>query len=174
MRNRLVWALVLGTGMITAAASAAESDGAFDARCARLASLSLSGTDLQAATVVEAATATAAGQTLSIPKYCRVRAVIRPMTHVEVRLPVDEAWNGHFFQSGCGGLCGDVLTDYPHLFNSSLPGQALRHGDERHRPHRRQHRWTLGLWRLGRRGKLRLPQHRRDRPRSQGPGQGVL
>jgi hypothetical protein len=148
MRNRLVWALVLGIGMITAAASAAESDGAFDARCARLASLSLSGTDLQAATVVEAATATAAGQTLSIPKYCRVRAVIRPVTHVEVRLPVDEAWNGHFFQSGCGGLCGDVLTDYPHLFNSSLPGQARGYAtatsDTGHTGGNTDGRWAYG------------------------------
>src|SRR3954449_6242611 len=148
MRNRLVWALVLGIGMITAAASAAESDGAFDARCARLASLSLSGTDLQAATVVEAATATAAGQTLSIPKYCRVRAVIRPMTHVEVRLPVDEAWNRHFFQSGCGGLCGDVLTDYPHLFNSSLPGQARGYAtatsDTGHTGGNTDGRWAYG------------------------------
>ncbi|MBV5335737.1 tannase/feruloyl esterase family alpha/beta hydrolase, partial [bacterium] len=50
--------------------------------------------------------------------------VVRPAIRVEVRLPEDAAWNGRYFQSGCGGMCGDVLTDYPHLFNSSLPGQA--------------------------------------------------
>jgi pimeloyl-ACP methyl ester carboxylesterase len=117
-------ALVMGVGMISATAHAVEMADDFTVRCARLATLSLPGLDLQGATVVEASTATVAGQTLQLPTYCRVRAVVRPALHVEVRLPLDAAWNGGFFQSGCGGLCGDVLTDYPHLFNSSLPGQA--------------------------------------------------
>ena len=128
MRNGLLPSLLLAAGIGMTAASATAADGpaatTFAARCAGLTALSLSGTDLLSAMVVDGSTATAAGQPLPIPAYCRVRAVIRPATHVEVRLPVDDAWNGRFFQSGCGGLCGDVLADYPHLFNSSLPGQA--------------------------------------------------
>src|SRR4051794_13117306 len=100
-------ALVIGVDMISAAAHAAEMANDFAVRCTRLATLSLPGIDLQGATVVEASTATAAGQTLQLPTYCRVRAVVRPAIHVEVRLPLDSAWNGGFFQSGCGGMCGD-------------------------------------------------------------------
>lgn len=126
MHHRVLPALAvaLGVGSFSASAGAAEAHQSFEARCAALTKLSVSGTDLLGANVIDGSTVAVAGTSLTIPKYCRVRAVIRPSTNVEVRLPADESWNGRFFQSGCGGMCGDVLTDYPHLFNSSLPGQA--------------------------------------------------
>lgn len=116
--------LALGIGLTATSASAATDATDFATRCAALAALSIPGTSQLSASVVEASTATAAGQSLTIPTYCKVRGIIQPAITVEVRLPVDSAWNGRFFQSGCGGMCGGVLSDYPHLFNSSLPGQA--------------------------------------------------
>lgn len=114
-------------GLAAAPGHAAESGDIpadFVRRCHELAQLAQPGTEPLATSVVAGSTLTVVGQSLTIPAYCRVRTVVRPAIRVEVRLPVDAAWNGRYFQSGCGGLCGDVLTDYPHLFNSSLPGQA--------------------------------------------------
>ena len=120
-----VVALIAGLSPVAFAATAAEPvPEDFARRCAALAQLALPLTDPLTANVVGATSAQLPGQTVHLPAYCRVRAVVRPAIHVEVRLPVDSAWNGRYFQSGCGGLCGDVLTDYPHLFNSSLPGLA--------------------------------------------------
>lgn len=128
---KLMWiagaVVALAAGLPSIAVAANGNDAVpedFARRCAALATLSLPLTDALATSVVGATSAQIPGQTLNLPAYCRVRAVVRPAIHVEVRLPVDGAWNGRYFQSGCGGLCGDVLTDYPHTFNSSLPGLA--------------------------------------------------
>ncbi|MCB2262120.1 MAG: tannase/feruloyl esterase family alpha/beta hydrolase [Candidatus Thiosymbion ectosymbiont of Robbea hypermnestra] len=43
----------------------------------------------------------------ALVEYCEVRATARPAISIEVRLPL-EAWNGKFYQVGCGGFCGDL------------------------------------------------------------------
>ncbi|MBV2358941.1 tannase/feruloyl esterase family alpha/beta hydrolase [Thalassococcus sp. CAU 1522] len=55
------------------------------------------------AAAVTSARVVAAADTL--PAYCEVRATARPAVSIEVRLPM-EAWNGKYYQSGCGGFCG--------------------------------------------------------------------
>lgn len=128
---RMLWglALTLGMGMTAGVALAQDigggaAPGDFAMRCRNLEKLALSGADPLSTEVVPASSVTIVGQKLDIPQYCRVRLTVRPAIRVEIRLPADAAWNGRYFQSGCGGMCGDVLTDYPQLFNSSLPGQA--------------------------------------------------
>lgn len=37
--------------------------------------------------------------------FCKVNGVVMPQIQFEVRLPVS-AWNGRYFQTGCGGFCG--------------------------------------------------------------------
>lgn len=39
--------------------------------------------------------------------YCAVVGVVQPQVQFEVRMPA-ETWNGRYFQTGCGGLCGNV------------------------------------------------------------------
>lgn len=53
-----------------------------------------------------------------VPAYCQVTGYIAPAIRFEVRLPVD-TWNGRYFQTGCGGFCGNVPTA------GCLPAQQL-------------------------------------------------
>src|SRR5690349_16656166 len=93
--SALTLTLALGATASPAPATAAPDNSPdFAQRCAALAAESISGTDVQSAVMVEASTATVPGQTLALPSYCRVRAVVRPAIHVEVRLPVESVWNG--------------------------------------------------------------------------------
>jgi feruloyl esterase len=40
-------------------------------------------------------------------EYCSVKGYIQPQIQFEIRLPT-KAWNGRYFQTGCGGFCGVV------------------------------------------------------------------
>ena len=60
----------------------------------------------------------------SMPEYCAVTGTADPKVQFEARLPND-AWNGKFYQAGCGGFCGDfnpgndvpqVLDDFKIIF----------------------------------------------------------
>ena len=89
MRN-IAMAAVAATGL---AGGAQAQD---DAACAALRD-----------TVIDAGFVTSAemvGATDALPEYCRVRARALPAISIEVRLPTD--WNGHYYQTGCGGFCG--------------------------------------------------------------------
>jgi hypothetical protein len=46
----------------------------------------------------------AAGDT---PAYCDVVGYVQPQIEFELRLPLT-SWNGRYFQTGCGGFCGEV------------------------------------------------------------------
>ncbi len=39
--------------------------------------------------------------------YCDVVGVVQPQVQFRLRLPLED-WNGRYFQTGCGGLCGAV------------------------------------------------------------------
>ncbi|MFQ5700037.1 MAG: tannase/feruloyl esterase family alpha/beta hydrolase [Myxococcota bacterium] len=47
-----------------------------------------------------------------LPAYCRVRGVIQPAIHFELRMPL-EGWNDKLYMAGCGGLCGRLEADEP-------------------------------------------------------------
>lgn len=44
-------------------------------------------------------------------EYCQVEGTIAPQINFELRLPA-QSWNGRYFQTGCGGMCGGIRTDY--------------------------------------------------------------
>jgi hypothetical protein len=46
--------------------------------------------------------------TSELPTFCQVQGYIQPNTGFELRLPA--AWNGKYFQVGCGGFCGVIFT----------------------------------------------------------------
>lgn len=68
------------------------------------------------ARVTLAVTVAAAG---ADPEYCELTGTITPGIHFTLRLPTD-AWNGRYFQTGCGGFCGAVPI--------ASCGQALSRG----------------------------------------------
>jgi feruloyl esterase len=39
--------------------------------------------------------------------YCAVVGVVQPQVQFELRMPA-QTWNGRYFQTGCGGLCGNI------------------------------------------------------------------
>ncbi|MGH3239273.1 MAG: tannase/feruloyl esterase family alpha/beta hydrolase [Spirillospora sp.] len=58
--------------------------------------------------VETAAVVPAAG---GMPEYCRVTGYVAPhQIRFELRLPT-RTWNGGYYQTGCGGLCGNVPID---------------------------------------------------------------
>src|SRR5512143_2091103 len=77
--------------------------------CARLAGLRIDDTNLHSASVVPAAD--------GLPEYCRVLGTVRPAINFEIRLPVRD-WNGKFYMAGCGGFCGQVLSDRTGFTNA--------------------------------------------------------
>lgn len=60
------------------------------------------------ASVIKADVVKASGDT---KEYCRITGIIQPQVGFELRLPTS-SWNGRYFQTGCGGLCGFVETDF--------------------------------------------------------------
>jgi len=42
-----------------------------------------------------------------LPEACRVRGLIAPYTHFQLRMPT-QSWNGKFLMAGCGGYCGTI------------------------------------------------------------------
>ena len=104
------------SGTTTTGAPAADAAGAATAPlpakgtmnaaidCAALAQKDFS-TIPDAATKITAATLVpASGAT---PAYCKVTATITPGSQVVLQLPTT-GWNGDYFQSGCGGFCGQT------------------------------------------------------------------
>jgi feruloyl esterase len=43
-------------------------------------------------------------------EYCQVTGVVAPQVGFEIRLPT-QSWNGRYFQTGCGGMCGFIGID---------------------------------------------------------------
>ena len=61
-----------------------------------------------------------------LPAYCRVLGYVRPAINFELRLPAAQGWNHKFYMVGCGGFCGQVLSDRPGFTNAMNYG--LRRG----------------------------------------------
>ena len=56
-----------------------------------------------------------------LPAHCSVTGFVRPAINFEIRLPM-EGWNGGFYMAGCGGFCGQLLSDAPNFINAMNPG----------------------------------------------------
>lgn len=82
--------------------------------CRALEHLRLNNVNLLSATTVAA--------TDDLPAFCSVRGYVRPAINFEVRLPAD--WNGGFYMAGCGGFCGQLLSDAPGFINAMNYGLA--------------------------------------------------
>lgn len=80
----------------------AGAQGGPDADCVELRNLPIDGGHVTSARIVEA---TDDGPYGALPRYCELRATLRPAISVEVRLPL-QGWNGGLYQTGCGGFCG--------------------------------------------------------------------
>ena len=82
----------------------------------------------------EVATATVDAKA-DMPAYCRVKGSIKPSIDFEMRLPLS-GWNGNFYQSGCGGYCGQLTTETPGYANGIVEsvkrGYAAIHTDSGH------------------------------------------
>lgn len=84
----------------------------------------LLGLELDAAHVTSA---DAIGATADKPAHCRVRATALPAISIEVLLPM-EGWNGKYYQTGCGGLCGVLgRADKQKWFVNAM-GPGLKKG----------------------------------------------
>jgi hypothetical protein len=71
------------------------------------------------------------------PEYCDVKGYVLPQIQFELRLPT-HAWNGRYFQVGCGGYCGFVniqnCTDVLNQ-NFAVAADNMGHvGDMLHQP----------------------------------------
>ena len=94
LRYLIRFCSLIGVGAVTLALPVSVS--AQDA-CESLRNLTIDAAYVTSANIVPAAE--------DMPAYCRVRATALPAISIEVRLPL-EAWNGKYYQTGCGGFCG--------------------------------------------------------------------
>ncbi len=104
------------------AGCAAPADGPRPAADTRARCAALAGETFDGATVTETETREADA---GLPAHCRVRGIIDPRIRYEARLPLAD-WNGKYYQSGCGGYCGQVLPDKPGFSNTI--NEALKLG----------------------------------------------
>ncbi len=86
-------------------------------RCLDLASSMVPGVDVRSAATVT--------DRDDLPAFCQVQGTINPNIGFEARFPLD-AWNGKYYQSGCGGYCGGVYPDKPGFSNTI--NEALTRG----------------------------------------------
>ncbi|WP_442859619.1 tannase/feruloyl esterase family alpha/beta hydrolase [Burkholderia sp. 8Y] len=124
------WLLLAIAGAASSAASAATSSGLADLppvmpamNCAQVAGLDLTGvTDgtvtITSATVLPAGTVV--GQSTLPSAVCDVKGSIGPGASLfELRLPT-QGWTQRYLQTGCGGLCGNLLINAP-MANTCVP-----------------------------------------------------
>jgi hypothetical protein len=117
MTSRIVGAgwlatLALLAGALPALPSAAQplpkaaTDASLSAQidCAAVAKLDFTRLADAPAALTSAKRVAAAGAT---PEYCDVKGYVQPQIQFELRLPT-HAWNGRYFQVGCGGFCGVI------------------------------------------------------------------
>ena len=71
--------------------------------------------------------------------YCAVIGVVQPQVQFELRMPA-ETWNGRYFQTGCGGLCGNVPIQ--NCADAQARGFAVAAQNMGHVGHF----WRDGLW----------------------------
>ncbi len=116
-----------------ASASAPPSGGA--GSCEALSALTIPDVTISAAETVSAGTfQPETGRAVSVPAFCRVRAVATPSADshisVEVWLPLADAWNGRFLGMGNGGFSGSI--DYAAMAAAVGRGYATAGTDTGH------------------------------------------
>ncbi|MGY6635443.1 MAG: tannase/feruloyl esterase family alpha/beta hydrolase [Alkalilacustris sp.] len=102
----------LAAGLAPAAILSLALPAAADDACRALADLRINDVNMLSAVPVAASD--------DLPAFCSVRGYVRPAINFEIRLPED--WNGGFYMAGCGGFCGQLLSDAPGFVN------AMNHG----------------------------------------------
>jgi feruloyl esterase len=85
-------------------------------RCKAVATTDFSGIP-DAATQVTETNFVAAREDL--PAFCQVAGYITPNIGIELRLPATE-WNGKFIETGCGGHCGQIMSNTIHSCDAAL------------------------------------------------------
>lgn len=73
-------------------------------KCAALAHMAGPGVAIALAGVVDAKAA--------VPAHCRVLGTIKPSIRFDLRMPLS-GWNGKFYMAGCGGYCGNLVSENP-------------------------------------------------------------
>ena len=117
MRVGLAAMAAAGCLLLSAGEAAAQGPVKTARDCATLRSMVLKAAQVTSARIIEA--------TEELPAYCEVRATALPAISIEVRLPL-EGWNGKYYQTGCGGFCGELgRADRQKSFiNAMGPGLA--------------------------------------------------
>lgn len=117
----------------TRAATDANLAGAIE--CAALEQQSFSGLADAPTAIISARTTPPRG---AADGYCAVIGVVQPQIQFEVRLP--PRWNGRYFQTGCGGLCGNVPIE------GCADAQARGFAVAAHNMGHVGHFWRDALW----------------------------
>lgn len=90
-----------------------------------------------------------------MPAYCRVQGTIKPTIGFEMRLPLT-AWNGKFYQAGCGGYCGTLTTEAPGHANGIIESVKRGYASIRTDGGHQSKSPADGAWALGDRAALEL------------------
>ena len=93
-----------------------------------------------------------------MPAYCRVQGTIKPTVGFEMRLPLT-AWNGKFYQAGCGGYCGTLTTETPGYANGIVESVKRGYASIRADGGHQAGSPADGAWALGNRAALELYAH---------------
>ena len=116
----------LGFALLLSMNASAGADPIPGTACDKLVSMTIPNVELHTATVVAAGQFLPPGSTqaLTVPEFCRVQAVARPVAdseiHFEVWIPAQADWNGKFLGVGNGGYSGNLSYGWM--------AAALRHG----------------------------------------------
>src|SRR5213592_3584002 len=104
--------------------------------CVNLKALTIPGVEITAAAAVPAGPFLAPGSRnpMTLPAFCRVEGVARPVTDSEIRfevwIPPAEAWNGKFQGVGNGGYSGSI--SYPAMATALQRGYPTASTDTGH------------------------------------------
>lgn len=138
------WVLVVVIGLWSATAFADT-----ESSCHRLAGLTLSGTRITDAEIMETGfmlPASAFDQLQTFPplkpRFCRVKGTITPAIRFEVWLPMKAAWNGKLQGIGNGGMAG--VINYPGLRIAVARGYAGVSSDLGHQGGFVDSSWAIG------------------------------
>jgi tannase/feruloyl esterase len=116
----------LGLALLLWMNASAGADTIPGSACDKLVSMTIPNVEVRSATVVAAGQFLPPGSTqaLTVPEFCRVQAIARPVAdseiHFEVWIPPQADWNGKFLGVGNGGYSGDLSYGWM--------AAALRHG----------------------------------------------
>lgn len=97
-------AVTAGTAAAASALASATSNVLPSIGCTTLANQDFSAIPGAPTAIIAAKAVAASGTT---PAYCDVTGYVEPQVQFELKLPTT-TWNGRYYQTGCGGFCGNV------------------------------------------------------------------